>query len=387
MSNPCRVLFAIGSLEGGGAERQLVEILKHLDRSRFSPSLYLVNRRGELFDELADDVEVTAFSDLQWSTRFNYPGRFRRAVVAHITDTLRTQSPDVVYDRCYPVTTLMAPATRQAGVPRVSTAVADPAAEIGTHPRMLQPYYFKRAHQAYRTADRVIANSGGLRQRMIDYYGLPDELVTTVYNILDIDRIDQLAALSGPDWKSDRFHIICSGRLHPDKGYLYLLEAIDDVVNRREFKHLQLHIYGQGPQEQELKELASARKLNDAICFEGFNVNPFPAFRLAQLFCLSSLNEGMPNAVPEAMACRVPVLSTDCHSGPREILDGGRYGRLVPTADARALADAIEDAIKQYDKWQEPLEPARRHVVETFSVSAGMSRLEEVLVDVMASKL
>ena len=64
MAEPQRVLFAIGSLEGGGAERQMVEILKHLDRSRFSPSLYLVNRRGELLDELPQDVSVCAFSDV-----------------------------------------------------------------------------------------------------------------------------------------------------------------------------------------------------------------------------------------------------------------------------------------------------------------------------------
>lgn len=381
-----RVLFAIGSMEGGGAERQVVEILKHLDRSRFTPSLYLVNRRGELLDELPADVPVSAFSDVNWNPRLNYPGRFRRDLIAHITGVLREQRPSVAYDRCYPMTIMMAPATARAGVPRVSAAVADPAAEIGAHHWLGRSRHYREAKQAYSSADRVVVNSQGLKRRMMEYYDLPAELVTVIYNVLDVERIDRLAAQRGPAWSPDRFHIVCAGRLHPDKGYPYLLRAVDEVVHQRGLKQVQLHIFGQGPQEGELREFVAAQALGDHVCFEGFTVNPYSALQQADLFCLSSLNEGMPNALPEAMVCRLPALATDCHSGPREILEEGRLGRLVPTGNASALANAIEDAVNNYEAWRTPLEDARRHVIDTFSVKAGMSRLEEVLSAVGRSK-
>jgi glycosyltransferase involved in cell wall biosynthesis len=379
MLHPLPVLFAIGSMEGGGAERQVVEILKHLDRSRFEPSLYLVNRRGELLGEVPGDVPITAFSDVNWTARWNYPGRFRRTLVAHLVDAIRDRRAKIVYDRCYPMTTIAAEATRRIDVARVSAAAGDPWADLAVHPRLLRPFYRRRARLAYRTADRVLANSAGLRQRMIEYYRLPAERVTTAYNLVDFERIDRLADERPPTWQSGCFHIVCSGRLHYDKGYLYLLGAIDELVNRRNLKNLRLHIFGQGPQEQELKRFVTQHGLDQYVRFEGFHHNPFAAFRQAQLFCLPSLTEGMPNAVVEAIICRLPVLATDCHSGPREILDGGRYGRLVPPADAAALADAIADAIQNHAAWTTQLEGARRHVIQTYSVESGMKRLEDVL--------
>jgi len=100
--------------------------------------------------------------------------------------------------------------------------------------------------------------------------------------------------------------------------------------------------------------------------------------RHAHLFCMSSLYEGMPNALIEAMACRVPVLSTDCPSGPRELLSEGEYGRLVTPADAHALADVLEDAMVNYDQWKSKTDAARSWVEQQFSFSTGISKVEEL---------
>jgi len=86
----------------------------------------------------------------------------------------------------------------------------------------------------------------------------------------------------------------------------------------------------------------------------------------------------MPNALVEAMLCRTPVLATDCKSGPREILDAGRFGRLVPPADARLLADAIEDALLNPETWRSRIEPARDHIERTFSPAAAMEPLQSL---------
>ena len=120
----------------------------------------------------------------------------------------------------------------------------------------------------------------------------------------------------------------------------------------RGLRQLHLRILGTGPLETDLQSYIARQGLEQHVTLAGFRANPLPYFRQADLFCLSSLYEGMPNALVEAMLCRVPVLATDCPSGPREILQDGRYGRLVSPADTRALADAIEDAVLHPEEWR-----------------------------------
>jgi glycosyltransferase involved in cell wall biosynthesis len=120
--------------------------------------------------------------------------------------------------------------------------------------------------------------------------------------------------------------------------------------------------------------------LKPHITLSGFRPNPLPYFRQADLFCLSSLYEGMPNALLEAMLCRVPVIATDCPSGPREVLAGGRFGRLIPPADSRALAEAIDEAVTHPERSRALVPAAREHIERTFSPADSMQKLEELLV-------
>ncbi len=110
-------------------------------------------------------------------------------------------------------------------------------------------------------------------------------------------------------------------------------------------------------------------------------MNPFCFFRAAQVVCLSSIYEGLPNVILEAMACGTPVLATDCASGPRELLGDGRYGRLVPPENAMALADALEDALTNYDAWRAQVPPARAWLVERHSLTNATRSLETLLIE------
>jgi glycosyltransferase involved in cell wall biosynthesis len=378
-----RILFAIGEMSGGGSQRQLIGILQRLDRSRFQPSLYLVSPGGELLPEVPADVQVVVFRDRWKQPWWSYPGQAHRARVSDLAAVLREQKIDVVYDRTYHMTLIAAPAARQAGVKRVSVIVTDPERDFAGNVERFRFLKGRLLRRAYQTADRVVAVSEGIHRAAIEYYGLLPEKVLTIYNFFDIERIDRLMAEPLPTdeaaSRAGRFEIVAAGRLHPQKGFLYMLEAIRELVQQRGRKHVHLRILGTGPQEAELKSFIAQHQLQAHVTLVGFRQNPLPYFRQANLFCLSSLYEGMPNALVEAMLCCVPVLSTDCPSGPREILSGGRLGRLVPPADSQALADAIEDALLHPDEWQSRVSAARAHIEQTFSPNEGIRRVEELL--------
>jgi glycosyltransferase involved in cell wall biosynthesis len=372
------VLFAVGSLAGGGSERQVVALLKHLDRARFEPLLYLVTRGGELLGDVPPDVPIFAGSDAGAVPKLYWPGRRFRLQSRHLRGVLTAQRVDVVYDRTYFMTLIAGEATRRLAIPRISAVVSNPERDVARTAQRFVWLKRRLLRRCYRRAFRVVANSEELRRLTIRCYGLPESQVAVIPNLLDLDEIDRLAAAEPPPWPSDRFHIVTAGRLQPEKGQRDLVAAVAELVQRRNLSAIHLHILGTGPLESELRDMIAQRGLAGHVSLHGYVDNPFAYFRRAELFCLPSLYEGLPNALIEAMACGTPVLAADCPTGPRELLAGGKYGTLVPPGDSAALANAIADAVARRAEWLARVEPARQSVAERFSPAAAVRPLEEL---------
>ena len=386
MPEKIRVLLAISEMAGGGSQRQMIGILQRLDRARFQPYLYIVSSGGELLPEVPSDVPVFVFAERCRKSRWYYPGQAHRARILDLAEVLRTESIAVVYDRTYHMTLITAAAVRLTPAPRVSVIVTDPRLDFESNAERFRPVKRWMLRRAYHSADRVVAVSDGVRQAAIDYYGLPPDKALTLYNFFDIERIDRLMAepLPADEAKQPgRFEIVAAGRLHPQKGFSFLLEAVRELVRIRGYHQIHLRILGVGALEAELRAYVAQHQLESHVTLAGFRPNPLPYLRQADLFCLSSLYEGMPNALVEAMLCYTPVLATDCPSGPREILHGGRFGRLVPPAGSHALADAIEDAIQHPVAWQSLVPAARVHIEQHFSPTAGIQKLEDLLTNLI----
>lgn len=381
MPDRIRVLFAIGSLEGGGSERQVINILRHIDRAHFQPHLYLVRRTGEFLNEVPDDVPITAFDDVSNSGGMYLPGRIRRAQIAHFASELTELKIDVVYDRTPHMTLIAGPACQQSGVRTLPTIVSDPAHDLNDNIGRFRWLKLRVLKRAYGNAHRVIANSEPLAKACRKFYGLNQEQVVVLSNGFDFDQINELAdhQVDLENHPKETFHIVAAGRLEECKGFDTLLDAVNELVNVRGQTNIALSIAGRGSCEAQLKQLVDQHCLEEIVRLEGFLENPYPLIRSADLFCLTSRYEGMPNVLVEAMSLGVPVLSTDCPEGPRDILEDGVLGTLVPHLDVPAIADGIERSMKTDPARDARTGEAKESVRSRFGIGPTTQALEELL--------
>ena len=187
-----------------------------------------------------------------------------------------------------------------------------------------------------------------------------------VYNIVDdLHSRSRMNELVDEEWLTRKRGpvLVAAGRLAPWKGFSDLILAMKELDKSREARLL---ILGDGPLRGELHALVEELDLRDTVKLVGYVDNPLKYFRLADIFVLSSYVEGLPNVLVEAMMCGCTPVSTDCPTGPREVLQDGKYGYLVPVKDPVALARGIETALDHpvsQDLLREAVKPFAENVV------------------------
>lgn len=231
----------------------------------------------------------------------------------------------------------------------------------------------------YRSADGIIATSYWVANDIAAISGLPIDSIEVIGNPLFTPEMatKALQPVDHPTFLPDQYPIIVSaGRLSHEKDFSTLLHAIKLV---REDRPARLFILGDGPEKDKLINLAQELNIEQAVFFPGFIENPLAYFAKAHVFVLSSLWEGFGNVLVEAMAVGTSVVTTDCPGGPRDILQQGRYGKLVPVGDspnmARALLETLDkpmpcellvDAAKEYS-----IEKISRHYIKTMGLTTS----------------
>ncbi len=257
----------------------------------------------------------------------------------------------------------------------------------------------------YNRADYIVAVSELIKEDLVQNFGIKCDKIKVIYNSYDIKRINELGLQKIEDDLEDFFKgnvITNMGRLEPQKGQAHLIKAFVKV--KQVIPDAKLLIIGQGSLERELKELTQILRVADEVKFIGYTDNPFKYLKKSKLFVLSSLFEGFPNALCEAMACGIPVISTDCKSGPREILctdadysrkaDGIEYmdyGVLVPafkensslggielTNEEEILETAINKMLLDKKLWNEYSSKAFKRIKD-FSVESIIEKWQEIL--------
>jgi len=199
--------------------------------------------------------------------------------------------------------------------------------------------------QYYSECDGLIAVSDGAAIDFSKLTGIPDSSIHRIFNpVVTDDLIER--SMSRPDhpwFQADQPPVIIGiGRLVKNKNFDHLIEAFDILREQRECR---LVIVGEGPARPDLESRAKESLFSEEILFTGRLENPFPHLRHSSVMVLASSYEGLSNTLIESLAIGTPVVSTDCPYGPREILEDGRYGELVPVKDINSLAAAVNRAI------------------------------------------
>jgi len=222
------------------------------------------------------------------------------------------------------------------------------------------------ARLSYPYADGIVAISNGVADDLAESARIARERIDVIYNPAYSDDIDTLAEADCPHpwFESDDPVLLGVGGLSDQKDFATLIRAFARV---REDRPVRLIILGEGDNREQLESLVRRLDLEDQVDLPGFVDNPFAYMSRASLFVLSSAWEGFGNVIVEAMACGTPIVSTDCPSGPSEILEYGKYGVLVPVGDEETMANAIRNQLDATTDTESLRERAKDFTVETIA--------------------
>ena len=193
----------------------------------------------------------------------------------------------------------------------------------------------------YFRADRVIANSEDTRKDLIDYkIKKPHKIIVISNPVLPVNMNELKNKKAKHEWLESENKIILSvGRFHPLKNQALLIETFNEVVHK--VPEARLLLIGEGELKNKLENKIIDLGLSEFAQILSFQKNPWPFYKAASVFALTSEWEGFGNVIVEALACGTPVVSTDCPGGPRFILDEGKYGLLIKPNDKDELESAL----------------------------------------------
>ena len=331
-----RLCLFLPSLHGGGAERVMLNLARAFSKLGLKVDLVLVRAEGVLLAEVPNEVRVV---DLEASRVLLSLGGLVRY--------LRSERPVVILSAIDNANVISLMAAKLSRVPArtvvsIHTNVSNYAINESSLKTRLIRYWIR---PFYRKASAIVAVSQGVADDLIRFIGLKPEIVKVIYNPVVGSEffINAAKPLDHPWFKAGEPPVILGiGRLTSEKNFSDLIRAFDAVKAKRRAR---LMILGEGEERVKLHGMIKSLRLDSDVSLPGFVMNPLAFLRASALFVMTSKFEGFGNVLVEAMACGTPVVSTDCPSGPYEILEGGRWGRLVPVGDVRALEEAILEQI------------------------------------------
>lgn len=351
-------------LSVGGAQRVFLRLARGFAQRGYAVDLVVANASGLLRDQVPCEVRLVDLGARRVGLSLVPLVRYLRAA--------RPEALLATLAHANVVAVLAHRLTRAARVLAVREANTPDAEYHHSRSAKSRVVHLLR-RQLYRHADVVIANSYGAAESLRRLVPLDERKLRVIYNPVVAPELLQAAnePVEHPWFAQANIPVVLGvGRLTPQKGFDTLLRAFARV---RAHLPAYLVILGEGEERPALRQLARALGVHEQVAMPGYEANPFKYMRRAAVYVLSSRWEGLPNTLIEAMACGTPVVATDCPSGAREILENGRWGRLVPVDDAEALATAIVETLTN----PPAVNPAQR--AQAFSLDHGVEAYLDAL--------
>lgn len=330
MSDAPRLSIFMPSLMGGGAERVMVTLANGLAARGYRVDLLLASSEGPYRPLVSSKVRIVDFK--------------RNGIMACLPGL-------VTYLRRDRPTSLLAVLSHTNVVSLVANRLAGSPARVIISERSSYEAKLPRSRslkaralrwlmaRTYSWASAIVVVAQALGDELVRHFGLDPARIHTIANpVVNADMLERAHEPMEWPFEASGPTILGAGRLTYQKDFATLIRAF--AILRRE-RSARLVIIGEGEDRPQLEALIRELGLDGEVSLPGFKDNPFAFMRRSDLFVLSSRWEGMPGVVVQAMACGTPVICTDCPTGPSELLEGGRWGRLVPVGDPQALAAAM----------------------------------------------
>jgi len=330
-----KIGIVLPDLRGGGVERIRLVLAREFANAGHDVEFVLMRLSGDLLAEAGAEFPI---HDLRAVRVREVPWAIRRYVRVH--------RPDALLAAMWPLTVAVSVGVAVSGVrcPALVSEHNNLSLQYATKSRLVGLSLRASMALGYRLADARVGVSGGVVRDMARLAGMRHDLFEVIHNPVrsSASPSDEATKEAECLWGCPRGRrILTVGSFKSQKNQRLLLQAFARLGQA----NTRLMLLGQGELEQELRRFALQLGISRHVIFAGFQSDPTAFYRSADVFVLSSDYEGFGNVIVEALANGLSVVSTDCPSGPSEILEGGTFGALVPRGDASALAASLEGAL------------------------------------------
>jgi len=331
-----KIAFYIANLNSGGIGRNTLRIADELKNQGYQVDLVVTKLKGVYVEDVPSDLNVVDLKSRRVLTS-----------IFKLISYLKNEQPNIFIsaNNLPNIISILSKILSKSKVKMIISIRTHLSSQFNHHNTLKNKIIMYLAKLFYPKSDVIVAVSKGVAEDAVKLINLDKDKIKVIYNPIVSDDInvkkDKKITETWFDLEKTPV-IISAGRLTKQKDYYTLIDAFKILRSKRMIK---LIILGEGEEKEKIWNYIKINHLEDDIKLKGFVNNPYPYIKKSNVFVLSSQWEGFGNVVAESLAVGTPIVSTDCPSGPAEILDFGNFGKLVPVGNSQKMADSIESIL------------------------------------------